>query len=90
MQLNIEKTKIMVFFETPALLRARGGQHQPSPTMLPFHVYSPFPTSDPLSHPILEVSQFGDNVSGILDMGAQENNSTQSGRFVYGGTISLT
>ena len=35
-----------------------GGQHQPSPTMPPFHVYSPFPTSDPRSHPILEVSQF--------------------------------
>jgi len=48
----------MVFFETPALLRARRGQHQPSPTMLPFHVYSPFLTSDPRSHPILEVSQF--------------------------------
>jgi len=48
----------MAFFETPALLRARGGQHQPSPTVPPFHVYSPFPTSDPRSHPILEVSQF--------------------------------
>ena len=48
----------MALFETPALLRARGGQQQPSPTMLPFHVYSPFPTSDPRSHPILEVSQF--------------------------------
>jgi len=58
MQINTEKTKIMVFFETPALLRARGGQHQPSPTMPPFHVYSPFPTSDPRSYPILEVSQF--------------------------------
>ena len=32
----------------------------------------------------------GDNVSGILDMGGQGNNSTQSGRFVYGGTRSLT
>jgi len=48
----------MAFFETPALLRARGGQPQPSPTMTPFHVYSPFPTSDPRSYPILEVSQF--------------------------------
>jgi len=48
----------MAFFETPALLRARGGQHQPSPTMSPFHVYSPFPTSDPCSYPFLEVSQF--------------------------------
>jgi len=48
----------MAFFETPALLRTRGGQHQPSSTMPPFHVYSPFPTSDPRSYPILEVSQF--------------------------------
>ena len=58
MQINTEKTKVMAFFETPALLRARGGLHQPSATMPPFHVYSPFPTSDPRSHPILEVSQF--------------------------------
>jgi len=57
MQINTEKTKIMAFFETPALVRARGGQHQPSPTMPPFHVYSPFPTSDPHSYPIIEVSQ---------------------------------
>jgi len=48
----------MVFFKTPALLRARGGQHQPSSTMPPFHVYSPFPTTDPRWNPILEVSQF--------------------------------
>ena len=26
--------------------------------MSPFHMYSPFPTSNPRSHPILEVSQF--------------------------------
>ena len=58
MQINTEKTKIMAFFETPALLRARESQNQPSPTMPPFHVYSPFPTSDPRSYPILEVSQF--------------------------------
>ena len=51
-------TKIMPFFENPALLCARGGQHQPSSTMPPFHVYSPFPTSDPSSQSILEVSQF--------------------------------
>ena len=48
----------MAFFETPALLRARGGQHQPSPTIPPFQMYSPFPTSDPHSYPIHEVSQF--------------------------------
>ena len=53
-----KKQKIMAFFETPALLRAREGQHQPSPTMPQFHVSSPFPTSDPRSYPILEVSQF--------------------------------
>jgi len=54
-QINTEKTKIMAFFETPALFRARGDQHQPSPTMAPFHVYSPFPISDPRSYPIHEV-----------------------------------
>jgi len=47
----------MAFFETPALLRAQGGQHQPCPTMPPFHVYTPFPTSDPRSYPIHEVFQ---------------------------------
>jgi len=47
---------IMAFF--PAFLRAWGGQHQPSPIMPPIHVYSPFPTSDPRSYPIHEVSQF--------------------------------
>jgi len=58
MQINTDKTKIMAFFETPALLRARGGQYQPGPTMPLFHVYSPFPTSDPRSYPIHEVFQF--------------------------------
>jgi len=58
MQIDTEKTKIMAFFETPALLRARRVQHQPGPTMPPFHVYSPFPISDPRSHPIHDVPQF--------------------------------
>ena len=57
-QINTDKTKIMAFFETPALLRARGGQHQPGPTMPLFHVYSPFPTFDPRSYPIHEVFHF--------------------------------
>jgi len=48
----------MAFFETPALLCAWGGQHQPCPTMPSFHVYSPFPTSDPRSYPTHEVSHF--------------------------------
>ena len=48
----------MAFFETPALLRARGVQHQPGPTIPPFHVYSTFPTSNTRSYPIHEVSQF--------------------------------
>jgi len=58
MQINTGKTKIVAFFETPALLRTREGQHQRFPTMTPFHLYSPFPTSDPRSYPIHEVSQF--------------------------------
>jgi len=38
MQINTEKIKIMAFFETHALLRAQEGQHQPGPTIPPFHV----------------------------------------------------
>jgi len=56
MQFNTEKTKIMAYFETSVLLRAQGGQHQPSPTMPHFHVYSPFLTSNTRSYPIHEVS----------------------------------
>jgi len=63
-QINTEKTKIMAFFETLAILRARGDQHQPSPTMPPFHVYSPFPTSDPRSYPTA-VSSKSPNVSSL-------------------------
>jgi len=48
----------MAFFQTHVLVRARGGQHQPGPTMPPFHVYSPFPTSDHCSYPIHKVFQF--------------------------------
>jgi len=58
MQINTDKTEITAFSETPALLRARWGQYQPGPTMTPFHMYSPFPTSDPHSYPIHEVFQF--------------------------------
>jgi len=39
-QIDTDKTKIMAFFETPSLLRARGAQHQPGPNMPPFHVFS--------------------------------------------------
>jgi len=56
----------MDFFETPALLRARGNHHQPGPTIPPFHVYLPFSTSDPRSYPIHEVSQF-EYLGHILD-----------------------
>jgi len=56
----------MAFFETPGLLCTRGGQHQPGPTMPPFHVYSPFPTSDHRSYPIHEVFQF-EHLRLILD-----------------------
>ena len=57
MQINTETTNIMAFFETLALIRARGGQLQPSPTMSPFYGYSSLPTSDPRSYPIHEVLQ---------------------------------
>ena len=58
MQIDTDKTKIMTFFETPSLLRARGGQHQPGPNMPPFHVYSLFSASNPRSYPIHKVYQF--------------------------------
>jgi len=67
MQINTDKTKIMAFFETLALLRARGCQHQPGPTMPPFHVYSPFPSSDPRSYLIHEVFPF-EYLGLILDL----------------------
>ena len=44
MQINTQKTKVMAFFETPSLHKARGGQHRPGPTLPPFHIYAPFPT----------------------------------------------
>jgi len=58
MQINTQKKKVMAFFETPSLQKARGGQHQPGPTLPPFHVYAPFPTSSPCSYLITEVLQF--------------------------------
>jgi len=58
MQIDTDQTEIMAFFETLALLRAWEGQHQPGPTMLHFHVYSPFPTSGPRSYPVHEVFRF--------------------------------
>jgi len=53
-----QKTKVMAFFETPSLQKARGGQHRPGPTLLPFHIHAPFPTSSPCSYCITEVLQF--------------------------------
>jgi len=53
-----QHTKAMAFFETPFLHKARGGQHQPGPTLPPFHIHAPFPTSSPCSYLITEVLQF--------------------------------
>jgi len=47
----------MAFFETPSLQKARGGQHQPGPTLPSFHIHAPFPTSSPCSYLITEVLQ---------------------------------
>ena len=58
MQINTEKTKMMAFFETPATLRLRGGRHQPSPSLPPFHIYAPYPSLHPRSLLIREVLQF--------------------------------
>jgi len=35
MQINTQKTKVMAFFETPSLQKARGGQHRPGPQPYP-------------------------------------------------------
>ena len=43
MQINTGKTKMMAFFESPAKQRARGGKHQPSPNLTPYHMHAPFP-----------------------------------------------
>ena len=64
MQVNAQKTKVMGFFETPSLQKARGGQHQPGPTLPPFHIHAPFPTSFPCSYFITEVLQF--EYSGLI------------------------
>jgi len=66
MQINTQKTKVMAFFETPSLQKARGGQHRPGPTLPPFHIHAPFPTSSPCSYLITEVLQF-ENLGLILD-----------------------
>jgi len=58
MQINTQKTKVMAFFETPSLHKARGGQHQPCPTLPPFHIHAPFQTSSLCSYLITEVLQF--------------------------------
>jgi len=48
----------MAFFDTPSLQKARGCQHQPSPTLPPFHIHTPFSTSSPCSYLSTEVLQF--------------------------------
>jgi len=58
MQINTQKTKVMAFFETPSLQKARGGQHRSGPTLTPIHIHTPFPNSSPCSYLITEVLQF--------------------------------
>jgi len=58
LQINTQKTKVTTFFETPSLQKARGGKHRPGPTLPPFHIHAPFPTSSPCSYLITEVLQF--------------------------------
>jgi len=58
MQIKTQKTKVMAFFETPSLQKARGSQHQPGPTLPLFHIHAHFPTSSPCSYLITEVLQF--------------------------------
>ena len=60
MQINTQKTKVIAFFETASLQKARGGQHQHGPTLPPFHIHAPFQTSSPCSYliTVAEVLQF--------------------------------
>ena len=58
MQINTQMTAVIAFFETPSLQKACGGQLKPSPTLTPFHIYAPFPTSDPRFHLITWGFQF--------------------------------
>ena len=58
MQINTQQTKIMAFFETPSLQKARAGQHRPGLTLTIFHIHAPFLTSSPCSYLITEVLQF--------------------------------
>jgi len=58
MQINTQKTKVMAFFETPSLHKARGGKHRPGTTLPPFHIHAPFPTCSSSTYLITEVLQF--------------------------------
>jgi len=58
MQINTQKIKVMAFFATPSLHKARGCQHRPGLTLPPFHIHASFPTSSPCSYLITEVLQF--------------------------------
>ena len=58
MQINTQKTKVMAFFETPSLQKARGGQHRPGQSLPPFHIHAPFPILSPCTHLITEALQF--------------------------------
>ena len=68
MQINTQKIKVMAFFETPSLHKARGGQHRPDPTLPPFHIHARFPISSPCSYLIIEILQtnFTTGVRGSL------------------------
>jgi len=58
MKINTQKTKVMVFFETPSLQKARGGRYRPGPTLPPFHIHTPFPISSPCSYLLTVLLQF--------------------------------
>jgi len=58
MQIKTHTTRVMAFFETLSLQKARGGKQQPSPTLYLFHIHAPFPTSDPRSHLKIKVLHF--------------------------------
>jgi len=91
MQINTQKTKVMVFFETPSLQKARGVQHRPDPTLPPFHIHAFFPTSCPYSYLITEVLQFK-SVGLILDPKLTMNLATTKAirRAAHGQSVTQT
>ena len=67
-----------------------GDPPTPPPTLLENTLFSILAPNFKYMAPKFKYMVTRGHVSGILDVGGQENNSTESWRFVYGGTSTLT